>query len=110
MITNSKTTRYAHLRRLLLLPIAAMVLVLFSNTITKAQTDPKHKVYPVKIQKIVAVKINDDSVAMVKLQYTSSDGSLFTLTIPLKYVVNGISTDAVQPNEDNNPTTRVRGE
>ena len=40
MITNSGSTPYSYLRRLLILPITALVLFLFSFAIAKAQTDP----------------------------------------------------------------------
>jgi len=76
MITTSKQTPYSYMRRVLAIPIAAVVVTLFSVTISHAQTDPKASPGPGKIkiiEKGKKVNANGDSVVVLKLALKQHD-------------------------------------
>ncbi|MGN6267806.1 MAG: M56 family metallopeptidase [Ginsengibacter sp.] len=95
MITTSKNPRYSYLRRVLALPIMLLVVILFSFSIVKAQTDPKLNPGPVKVQKVEINKKND-SLAGVKINYIKDDGTPAVLNVTAKYSNSETNHDPLQ--------------
>jgi len=84
----------------LALPILLLVVILFSFSIVKAQTDPKLNPGPVNVQKVEINKKND-SLAGVKINYIKDDGTSAVLNVTAKYSNSEIDHDSFKNNNEN---------
>lgn len=94
MITTSKHTPYSYMRRVLAIPIAAMVVTLFSVTVSRAQTETEKKSPPQKIKIIskeekAAAKTPGDTITLVKIAYKPVNSKNDTLQVKDIHIIPG---------------------
>jgi len=74
MLTTSKHTPYSYMRRVLAIPVACAVVLLFSATISHAQTEPK-------VKEVKQLKLENDSAHLIRLALKQTGGKFDTTQI-----------------------------